>query len=107
MDLVALALYDVVLYCDDSGSMAFEEGVRISLARTIYHLLLLPKPALEGICDCLHLGHAVVKCRAARLSKKLCSRPCSPYDEACFLFSDTQNFQNKLSCMEDQVDFPL
>ena len=27
MDLVALALYDVVLYCDDSGSMAFEEGV--------------------------------------------------------------------------------
>lgn len=30
MDLVALALYDVVLYCDDSGSMAFEEGVRIT-----------------------------------------------------------------------------
>ena len=28
MDLVALALYDVVLYCDDSGSMAFEENVR-------------------------------------------------------------------------------
>lgn len=27
LDLVALALYDVVLYCDDSGSMAFEEGV--------------------------------------------------------------------------------
>jgi hypothetical protein len=30
LDLVALALYDVVLYCDDSGSMAFEEnGERI------------------------------------------------------------------------------
>lgn len=28
LDLVALALYDIVLYCDDSGSMAFEEGVR-------------------------------------------------------------------------------
>ncbi len=34
MDLVALALYDVVLYCDDSGSMAFEEGV--SLPYTTY-----------------------------------------------------------------------
>ncbi|GAA6008504.1 hypothetical protein JCM11491_004501 [Sporobolomyces phaffii] len=26
MDLAKLALFDVILYCDDSGSMAFEEG---------------------------------------------------------------------------------
>jgi hypothetical protein len=26
MDLIKLALFDIVLYCDDSGSMAFEEG---------------------------------------------------------------------------------
>lgn len=32
VDLIALALYDVVLYCDDSGSMSFEEGVSHPLA---------------------------------------------------------------------------
>lgn len=26
MDLCKLSLFDVILYCDDSGSMAFEEG---------------------------------------------------------------------------------
>ncbi len=26
IDLAALALYDIVIYADDSGSMAFEEG---------------------------------------------------------------------------------
>ena len=25
-DLAALALYDIVIYCDDSGSMTFEEN---------------------------------------------------------------------------------
>ena len=25
-DLAALALYDIVIYCDDSGSMIFEEN---------------------------------------------------------------------------------
>ena len=25
-DLAALALYDIVIYCDDSGSMVFEEN---------------------------------------------------------------------------------
>lgn len=41
LDLVALALYDVVLYCDDSGSMAFEENVRI-------HPSLSNLPHLKG-----------------------------------------------------------
>lgn len=35
MDLVALALYDVILYCDDSGSMAFEENVSLRIHKLL------------------------------------------------------------------------
>ncbi|GAA5926231.1 hypothetical protein JCM1841_001163 [Sporobolomyces salmonicolor] len=53
MDLAKLALFDVVLYCDDSGSMAFEEGgsriddLKLIVSRVAYAASLFDDDGIE------------------------------------------------------------
>ena len=59
IDLAALALYDIVIYADDSGSMAFEEGgervndLKLIVGRTAEVAFDLYATASSGAGNCL------------------------------------------------------
>ena len=67
-DLAALALYDIVIYCDDSGSMTFEEngGSVPSFAGVMPQLMsrILPRKVASG--------YSISAGRCIRLPPRVC-----------------------------------
>lgn len=79
IDLASLALYDIVIYADDSGSMAFEEGgdrindLKLIVGRVAEVLFDWPGRSCFRSCCTLLLYARCIACPSTRTSSKLMS----------------------------------